>query len=92
MDYTGASAFQAHTTFYEPDSQVTIGGRSQIDWTGNLNMGSYSFQANDYISLRYADSASYPAIDCIITAAMAMPYYFSSGGFRWTFGVQEGIL
>ena len=89
MDFTSATAFQAHTTFYDPDSSQNMAFRSQIDWTGDSDFGNYVFQATDYISLRYSGSGDYPATDCIFTAAIAMPESFSSVAFRFAFGVQE---
>ena len=92
MDFASATAFRAHTTFYEPDSSKSIAFRSEIDWTGESNLGNYEFQATDYISLRYSGSGDYPATDCIFTAAIAMPLYFTSVYFRFAFGVQESSL
>jgi len=97
MDFTSATGFKGHVTFYDPDYYPSYNARTQIDWSGTANMGSYVFQPTDYIALRYSGGGDYPAIDCIFTGAFATSQYFdqpsggvNNAGYRWALGTFEG--
>lgn len=89
MDFSSGTGFRGHISFYDTDNAAFFGVRSQISWSTATTIGNYVFQPTDYIAFRNAQNGDYPAIDCIFTAAIAMPYYLTNSAFRFAFGVQE---
>lgn len=88
LDFSTEDAFKAQIAFYDPKIS-DYWSRSYITWAGTSTIGSYTFQATDYIALRFAGNNDYPAIDCMFSATFAIPYYITYSSFNFAFGVQE---